>query len=851
MLLFSNKLQQLISFCRPNYQAFILLGLFILGMNLSYGQIVSQPLNKSLPPVSSIEKVQACVLVSKSNQELLRQLKWLSAPNKMCGGYYSKYKAKPTKGFELTADEVNLALSGKSTVRGNVVVHHDGKQISAALAHIYRANGKVTDIELIGNMEFIEEDHLLIASNGKFKVKDYSGYVSNALYRLFLISDNVELESRQGQLTAWGRACLIKRDKKGNLSLYKASYSTCPPGAKIWSLKTNKLQLLKQESKGIAHNATLYIKNIPVLYLPYISFPLDLKRESGFLLTDIEFSSKQGTDLQVPYYFNLAPNYDATIYPRYMSKRGLMVGGELRYLFDSSNGIAYASFIDKDKSFERFKKDNLWLAPQLANIGTERYHLRWTNNSKLSDNLNLNINFEQVSDDYYFQDYSNNLSQSLVNQLSQQLQLTYNTEHWQYSALLQRYQTLHAFNQAVVSGIYERLPSLRAIGNYADLPYDFVLNVLAQLDKFSWHGLNSNNIVQGERYHVAPTLSLPIDESAYFIKPEFTLHSSYYNLAHYNGQNKSISRVIPISSLDLGLFFEKDLNHNWRQTLEPRLYYLYVPYMKQFNIPIFDSGLFFPSFSQLFRNNRFVGVDRVGDANQLSGSLTTRFIDDSNGAERLRLSIGSYYKFQKQRVFGCQNFNGMPCTDDLNRVGYISSEAGLAPLQFLGELKLSNSLSVFSNLDYVLSNRKITSAIVNFHYEPQLNHIVDASYRFLLNGDQAQLVNSFRTNTNWHQFRLSYAWPLNDHWRTLASWSYNIGYKFTPSYLFGLQYDDCCVAVRLLGGKVFRYFTPGAVPFYDEKVYIQLLLKGLGTVAKNNPTTAIVDALPTFKDEFK
>lgn len=847
MLLFSTILQRLLALCRAKRQLLILFFIFGSSISLSYGQ----DLKKTLASVDTVESAQACVLASKSNQEILRQLKWQSAPSKMCGGYYSVQKLKASKGLELTADEVNLALSGKSTVRGNVLVRHEDKQLSASLAHIYRANGKVTDIELLGNMEFNEIDHMLVASSGKFNVEDYSGYVKNALYRLFLISNDIELKSRNGHLTAWGRSCLIKRDKDANLSLYKASYSTCPPGANIWQLKTKKLQLLKKESKGIAHDATLYFKDIPIIYLPYISFPLDFKRESGFLISEIELSSKQGADLQLPYYFNLAPNYDATIYPRYMSRRGFMIGGELRYLFDSSNGSAYASFIDKDKAFEQFKQSNLWLAPQLANLSNERYRLKLNNDSKLSDNLNLHIDFEQVSDDYYFQDYSNNLAGSLINQLSQQLQLTYNTSHWQYSALVQRYQSLHAFNQAVVSGIYERLPSLSAVGSYSNLPYNLFLKVLTQLDLFAWHGLNSTNIVQGARYHAAPTISMDIDDSAYFIKPEFTLHSTYYDLTHYNGQNKTLSIAVPITSLDLGLFFERDLRHNWRQTLEPRLYYLYVPYMKQFDIPIFDSGLFFPSFSQLFRNNRFVGVDRVGDANQLSWSLTSRFIDDQSGAERLRLSLGSYYKFQAQRVYGCQNFVGIMCNDDLNRIGYVSPEAGLAPLQFLGELKLSNSMTIFSNLDYILSSRKVTSAMMNFHYEPEQNHIIDASYRFLLDGDQAQLINSFRTNTNWHQFRISYAWPFNDHWRSLASWSYNIGYKFTPSYLFGLQYDDCCVAVRLLGGKVFRYFEPGAIPVYDKKFYIQLLLKGLGTVAKNNPTTAIIDVLPTFKDEFK
>ena len=798
---------------------------------------------------TKVETVRACVPFNRSNDVLMNQLQWANNGEGLCGGAYKTHTIAPVSGFQLTADDLNLALSGRSTVRGKVRVKHEDKELSADLAHTYRQDDKVTKVELIGNVIFEEPAHRMLASKGEFDVQNYSGTLEDVLYRLLLVSDEMALLKQVNPLTAWGQSCNMHRDGKGNLTLNQVSYSTCPPGFKFWHLKADKLTLLKKESKGVARKAVLYIKNTPVFYVPYISFPLDTKRKSGFLGSKMAMTSQNGFDYRVPYYLNLSPNMDATLYPHYLSRRGLMMGGEFRYLFERDSGLTQAHLLMGDKAFKTFKQSNLWLAPQLATLSDNRYSIKWLHNSQLTKDLDLHIDLETVSDDYYLQDFNHNLSMVGANQLLRQASLNYQTEHWNYKAVLQDHQTLHPFNQSTILGVYARFPSLTALGAYRDLPFNLLLTMLGQFDNFVWQGDDSLTKPQGERYHFAPTLSLLKRFYGGYVKPALTLNSSHYSLKHYNNQQNTVTRLLPVSSIDMGLLFDKPFVNKWRQTLEPRLLYLYVPYAKQFDVPMFDSGYLFPSYDELFRTNRFAGFDRIGDANRLSMGLKSRFIDAS-GTEQLVLSVGGAYKFKKERVFGCQNFEGIACNDSADRVGYVSSQVGLGATQIQADVTLSNHLNVLSSIAYDLPGKKVNNAMVNFHYEPKPNHIINAGYGFVLNGDPTQLTNVAQPDINLHQIRLSYAWPYNAHWRSIGAWSYNVSHSFAASYLLGLQYDDCCVALRLLGGRTYLYYSAMGGPTYGNNVYLQVLFKGLGSASNSDPKGEISNFLPTFKDEF-
>lgn len=797
------------------------------------------------------EAVFACVAPKQQNErELLDKLKWVSSKKHMCGGTYTEKQIKKVPGFQLTADEMDISLEGKSTVRGKVLVHHDDKILSAKLANIYRHEGQVKEIELIDNVEFNEPNHTILANKGRFLVQDYSGSLFDILYRLKLADGDSSLLSNTDSLVAWGKACFAKRDSLGNLTLSHVTYSTCPPNKRTWDLKAKEIKLNKKESKGVAQQAVLYFKDFPFLYLPYISFPLDTKRKSGFIGSELALTSQSGIDYRFPYYINIAPNLDATLYPHYLSRRGFMFGGEFRYLYPWGSGISQLHFLPNDKAFKNFKEANLWVAPQLATLSNNRYSFKWLHDSNITTNLSLHIDLETVSDDYYLQDFNNNLSVVSDNQLLRQLRLNYTTDHWNYNLVFQDYQTLHPFNQSTTNGVYARVPSLSGVGLYQELPYHLQLGILMRLDNFLWQGDNASLTPQGYRFHLSPTLSWLEQKEGYYFNPKFTLHSSHYDLKNYNGMPKTLSRLIPISSLDMGLQLERPVFYSWRQTLEPRLYYLYVPYVKQYEIPEFDTGNYLPTFNQLFRDNRFSGLDRVGDANQISYGLSSRFID-SFGIEQLKLSVGGFYKLQREKVSICQNLQGSACNDSTDRFGYTSPAAGLGPTVVEADLKLSSQVSMLGSIALDLRKTKVNNALVNFHYEPMRNHIINAGFGFIVNGDPIQLANVSEADINLKQFRLSYAWPYNAHWRSVGAWSYNLSHAFSTSYLVGVQYDDCCMALRFLGGRAYRNYNPNGAPTYSNNVYLQILLKGLGSAANNDPGGVIKNFLPTFVDDFK
>lgn len=804
---------------------------------------------------TTTEVVQVCAAPptahSLSGQALADALSWQVDKNSVCGGHYQTIMPPMSPGFEISADHVDLGLAGQSTLQGRVVVNHQDKQLTADTAHITRVDGQVTTIQLLGNITLEEPYHRFKAEKACFNVQTYEGTLEHVLYRLTF--DRNEANHRLGQapLTVWGQACHIARDKTGQLSFTHVTYSSCPPTARTWYLKTKALTLNPLESKGVARDATLYIKNKPFLYIPYISFPLDKQRKSGWLIPELRLTTQNGFALTTPFYLNLAPNYDATLLPQFLGRRGIMFGSEFRYLTQRGQGSFEGHWLEKDRAFSRFREQNAHSAPELLDLSDRRYSLRWRHEGMLDKDLSLSIDYEKVSDDYFLQDFDTNLTQVSDNQLLQQLRVTYRTRHWQFKGLLQRYQTLHPFNQSLVNDIYSRYPSLSAFGQYRQLPYWFYTTVSSQVDKFNWDGHNAAEVPKGLRYHVAPQVGIDYRSSSHFIHPQVTLDMSYYDLLRYNDQHKTITRVLPISSLDTGVFFERQLGQRWLQTLEPRLFYLYTPYVSQRQIPVFDTSYFFPSYNQLFRNNRFVGLDRVGDANQLTLGVTSRIIDEQTGVEQLSLSIGTGYRFWRDRVFLCQDFKGASCVDDPTMLAYTLPGKGVLPLQLETNVRLSERLGLWASTGYEAKAKHFNSALVNFHYEPKVNHIVNAGYGFIEHGDSTELTPRVRTNTNLHQFRLSYAWPLSGQWNSLGAWSYNLSHRFSMSYLLGFQYDDCCVAFRLLGGRVYRYFRQTGAPKYGNNVYVQFLFKGIGSGANKDPMNVIHAFLPTYQDEFK
>ena len=351
-----------------------------------------------------------------------------------------------------------------------------------------------------------------------------------------------------------------------------------------------------------------------------------------------------------------------------------------------------------------------------------------------------------------------------------------------------------------------------------------------------------------------PILSFPNLKPWGYITPSVELVENYYDV-HYDGEpgSNTFNRTIPRYSLDSGLTFERRtalIGDAFTQTLEPRLYYLYVPFKNQTPVPVFDSGYMIFNNDQLFRTNRFSGFDRIGDANQLAYALTSRWLSEANGQEKASVSVGQIHYFANREVQLCYEKKGV-CHDSPLTLGYLSPVAQSSPIASRAVYNISSAW--VANGDYVWDTytRATNNGDLNLHYQPATNHIISFGYSYLTSGNLLVEGNSGIQDSALHQATIGYAWPLTERWSGLGAYSYNLSKGYSMMTFLGLQYDDCCWAVRLIGGRAFQSLSIDALtPQYNNNVYLQVILKGLGSVASSDPASIINTYLPGYKNMF-
>ncbi|MGV2835642.1 LPS-assembly protein LptD, partial [Pseudomonas shirazensis] len=550
-----------------------------------------------------------------------------------------------------------------ATLAGDVVMRQGSMQVEADEANLYQAENRG---ELKGNVKIRDNGALVVGDAGQIQLDTGEAQVDNAEY--------VMHKSR-----IRGNALYAKRAENAIIRLKDGTYTTCEPNSNAWQLKGNNITLNPATGFGTATNVTLRVKDFPVFYTPYIYFPIDDRRQSGFLPPSFSSSSDTGFMLVTPYYFNLAPNYDATLYPRYMAKRGMMVEGEFRYLTKSSEGQFGGAYLN-DESNDREKQ---------TDYQKDRYMINWQHRGGLDDRLMAEVDYTKISDPFYYQDLeSEQIGVETSEVVNQQGALTYRGDS--YVARL----NAQAYEMATISRItpYDKLPQLtlngmlpyhpggldftyqsEAVRFDRDLKNDTVRDKDGNLDTSAGgtpgRRLDENVFglarANGTRLNFAPAISLPVEASYGYVKPKLKYVYTRYDL-DLDGKGKtdlanasdatrnlrgefssSQDRNVPVFSVDSGLYFDRNtqwFGKDYRQTLEPRLFYLYVPYEDQKDIPIFDTGESYFNYSSLFRDNRFGGSDRIGDENKLSLGLTNRWIEE-NGFERQRVSVGQALYF--------------------------------------------------------------------------------------------------------------------------------------------------------------------------------------------------------------
>lgn len=808
------------------------------------------------------EPVQACViardvdLTDSIRAKFAECLGWnADQSSPICLGSYKPLTVTPLASPEevrIMADRVSFYQNKRSTLAGNVEIQQTQRIVNAQTAYVYRdpKSNQITKIEFLGNVHYLEPDKLMIARKASINPQDKSGQTEDVLYRF-------NTNKSQALLPAWGRARLMQRFANSDYLLTQASYSTCAPQDKAWQLDAKSIALDNKKGVGVARDVTLRIREWPVLYVPYMSFPTNKDRKSGFLMPIAGYSNVGGFDFGLPYYWNIAPNQDLTLIPHAYSERGVMMGGEYRYLTANSQGIFSGTFLPKDAAYRNFLNNHEEQFPRLRDNSTDRWSVGILESTRFTPDLQLNVQAQQVSDDYYLQDFSTNLALITQRQLLRQADLTYKTEHWVFRGMAQSYQTLHPVNEIPIADQYERLPQILARGYYYDLPAHANINIVGQYDQFSWPGTHwegeSNGMPRGPRLHFNPVLSLPQQKSWGYITPTVEFVENYYEVANnWGAPPTDYNRFIPRYSVQSGLFFERDFNFNgdaYTQTLEPSLFYLRVPYQNQSAIPIYDSGNMIFNADQLFRTNRFSGFDRIGDANQLSYAVTTRWLSESTGRERANFSIGQIKYFADRRVQLCRSLSAV-CFGRPNDIGYLSPFAETSPIASRAVYNLSAAWRLTGNYVWDPATSATNNGDLNFHYQPTLNSIINFGYSYLVNGDVTSVRNNGTADNALHQAIVAFSLPVSDRWSTIGAYSHNISKDYSMMSLLGMQYDSCCWAVRVLGGRTFKNLNAGYEPQYNNNVYLQILLKGLGSVANHDPSNILNTYIPGYSDPF-
>lgn len=595
---------------------------------------------------------------------------------------------------------------------------------------------------------------------------------------------------------AQGYAGEARVDRSRDRSRLKdATYSTCPRGNEMWKLRASEINLNEATGRGTARHLMLEFRDTPVFYFPWLSFPITDARQSGFLFPRQGYSSESGFDLAVPYYWNIAPNRDMTITPRLMTERGVLLGVEYRFLESWHQGQLGFEYIPDDRRY-----------------GGARGSFNATDRASPLPNFYTDLRYEYVSDDSYIRDLSNNLSFLTPNYLERHLDARYYGDWWQALARVQSFQILNTALFSLTGNPYERLPQLLFDGAWPPGTGGLSYQLHGEMVNFQ-----QSNMVTGVRLDLWPTVGWTLEKPWVYIKPQAGFRYTTYQLDNTApGANDTPSRSTPVLSMDSSLIFDRPFQADWlgvtagTQTLEPRLFYLYVPYRNQDDIPLFDSSQMDHDFDWLFRRNRFVGADRMGDANQLTAALTTRLIDGPSGGERLRASIGQIQYFDDRRVTLYPD--GPPETGDNS--GLIAQ----------GLLNLSSRWTVQAGVNLQPDSSDIQRTAFDLRYNANPRQLINVSY--LLDRYQPDLT----LGDQIHSVDVSLLWPLAPQWRVLARWNQALNVDRNLETLAGLEYEDCCWAVRAVA-RQYRN-TPVEIDA-QTAFYLELELKGLSRLGSS------------------
>jgi LPS-assembly protein len=772
----------------------------------------------------------------------------MACPSNLCHGYYyfdpaysiatDPFKIDQTETTVSSKGPSELLPDGRSILHDDVVFVQKDRKITANKAYVYRDNhtGDITHVELFGQVHDLTANDLIVAPYADIHLDSHHASFHHALLRHHYMS------AQDGVVTSWGTATHVDRDSQGDAHLlHDLQYSLCSPLHPSWVIHAKKGHYVQSSAVMKIYQGYLTFHHVPVFYSPYLSIATNNARKSGWLMPKIGYSSMDGFHVGLPYYFNLAPNYDDLLTNGMYTKRGYYLNNEFRWLTSHSLGNFQFYGLPDDSAFGKFKNQTLstWGAADpstypyynaLSQASLTRYSLSSDASYIFNDHWTAALDVHHVSDDYFMQDLSSVFTDGLIapNQLYNQGSLNYNGQYQQFSVAASGFQTLHPYGL----GAANQYAQLGAQDNWfvpikrldASMQMD-ATNFLMPNNLFSTPLAPINKIVNGTRFHARGNLIFPWMMPAGFVRAQLgwdalSDHLFYENpiaptLSPISGvMPKEVSRVLPIVNIDSGVYLiNRHLfqQKNWSSTIEPEVSYLYVPYANQQTIPIFDTTILPLSYDTLYSSNQFLGVDRIQNANQLNLGVKTTLADGRNGFQWLTLGSGTQYYMTLPKV-------------------QLTYQQELEPTQqhfspWVNELTLTPEAALSTTVDWNWNwyKHQTDSATITTNYVPSDRVKLSASYQYLApaaigNDDSADL------------YVLGMTSPIGYHLEAFTYQYYNAVQGSMLASLEGFQYDSCCWALRLAFSHQWNHTDPSnpGKQIYNNAVYVEIVLKGLG-----------------------
>lgn len=687
----------------------------------------------------------------------------------------TRYSWQPSQGLSLgqlaiNADQVELAGKNTALFSGNVAMNSPLMSLTATSAELDKQNGL---LNAIGPIVFQNENSYISSQHFFANFRDSELSLSKAKYQFT-------------QQAGRGEADLLEV-KENTLELKGASFTTCPTDNPVWQLDAKKINLSQDEGWGETYGAVLKVYDTPVFYLPYFTFPISDQRKTGFIEPKIASSNRHGLEIATPIYWNIAPDLDATITPRYMANQGLQLKTEFRYLTENHQGLAAIEYLDKDDS-----------EPQLG----KRYLLHWQQQSRLGENWRSQVDITNISDDNYINDLNSEYANRTDTQLNHLFQLTHLGEYWQSDIRLQGFEVLGNFAES-----YQALPlvdfnQVKAFDFYG---FDFTLD-----GEFAHFQNNDALIDQATRIHLEPKLSYSLESYAWqFLSELSLLQTNYIQHGELAGTDfdKNISRTLPKVRLFGQVNFEREtqwLVDNGIQTLEPKAQYLYIPNKEQSNIGLYDTVKLQDDFYGLFRDQRFSGVDRIATANQFTLGATTRIFSSENN-EIFNFSLGQIIYISDE---------AKP-SEISNNASYNSLFASEAMLHFHKNWYIS------TGIQYDTDGKELINSHLTVDYKGDNNELIQLNHRYADNvsGNKIEQLGIFAS------------YPIGEQWQIVSSYQRDLETNRSVEFLTGVQYQSCCWAIQISGSRQIEtdlnrpidHFTNETAKF-DSSIQIKFIM---------------------------